>query len=81
MIMFSYVFSTVQWNCSSRRYIFTVRYRIELRYYVECDIWIDLFVVHLTVVEAAGVINEICKAIEFLHTGDIAHRDLKVIVV
>ena len=28
--------------------------------------------------EAAHVINQICKALEFLHTRDIAHRDLKV---
>lgn len=28
--------------------------------------------------EAARIIYEICKAIEFLHTNDIAHRDLKV---
>jgi serine/threonine protein kinase len=27
--------------------------------------------------EAARIIHEICKAIEFLHTNDIAHRDLK----
>ena len=28
--------------------------------------------------EAARIIYEICIALEFLHTNDIAHRDLKV---
>lgn len=28
--------------------------------------------------EAARIIYEICLALEFLHTNDIAHRDLKV---
>jgi len=28
--------------------------------------------------EAAKIVFEICLAIEFLHTHDIAHRDLKV---
>ena len=30
--------------------------------------------------EAARIIYEICLALEFLHTNDIAHRDLKVTV-
>lgn len=29
--------------------------------------------------EAAKIIYEICKAIEYLHSNNIAHRDLKVI--
>ena len=29
-------------------------------------------------VEAAGIIADICKAISFLHSNNIAHRDLKV---
>ena len=33
------------------------------------------------VAEAARIIYEICNAIVFLHTMDIAHRDLKVGIV
>ena len=29
-------------------------------------------------IEAAGIIADICKAISFLHSNNIAHRDLKV---
>jgi len=31
--------------------------------------------------EAAKIVFEICLAIEFLHTHDIAHRDLKVLAI
>ena len=27
--------------------------------------------------EAAGIISDICKAIQFLHHNDVAHRDVK----
>ena len=33
---------------------------------------------HCVCAEAARIIYEICLAVDFLHTIDIAHRDLKV---
>jgi len=32
----------------------------------------------MALTEAAGIVFEICEAIQFLHSHDIAHRDLKV---
>ena len=34
--------------------------------------------IYLSLTEAAGIVFEICKAIEYLHSRDIAHRDVKV---
>jgi len=37
-------------------------------------------VYYVALTEAAKIVFEICLAIEFLHSHDIAHRDLKVCV-
>ena len=40
-----------------------------------------LFSKYFIFIEAAGIIADICKAISFLHSNNIAHRDLKVFLI
>ena len=39
---------------------------------------LKLIVIIFLISEAASIISDICKAIAFLHSTNIAHRDLKV---
>lgn len=41
-------------------------------------LYIDIYYQYVVLSEAANIVYEICMAVKFLHSRNIAHRDIKV---